>query len=134
MTIVVNRFDEDNPFELDKLNDNFQLLIAAINTLAGDDVLSLGAVVDASPQYMPKTGGTFLGQVVAPSLIVDGAAVVTTATAATTAVRGAVKMALAVADLAGSISNPPTQAEVTAIRDKVNALLAALRTAEMLTP
>jgi hypothetical protein len=134
MTVIVNRFDEGNPFELDKLNDNFQLLIAAINALAGDDVLSLGALVDTSPQYMPKTGGTFVGAVAMPSATVGGAAVVTTAIAATTATRGAVKMALAVANLAGSITNPPTQAEVTAIFNKVNALLAELRTAGLLAP
>lgn len=33
----------------------------------------------------------------------------------------------AIADLSGGIANPPTQAEVTAIYDKVNALLAGLR-------
>lgn len=134
MTVVVNRFDEDNPFELDKLNENFQALIAAINALAADDVLSLGVIVDSSPQYMPKTGGTFTGQVAMPSAIVGGAPAVTTATAATSATRGAVRMALAVADLAAAISNPPTQAEVTAIRDKVNALMASLRVAGVLAP
>lgn len=40
----------------------------------------------------------------------------------------------AVADLAGGVSNPPTQAEVTAIYNKINDLLAAMRTAGHLTP
>lgn len=134
MTVIVNRFDENNPFELDKLNQNFQALIAAVNALAGDDVLSLGVVTDDSPQYMPKTGGTFLGHVTAPSLEVGGAAVVTTASAASSATRGAVLRALAVASLAGGISNPPTQAEVAAIYNGVNALLVALRNAGVLAP
>lgn len=40
----------------------------------------------------------------------------------------------AVADLSGGISNPPTQAEVTAIYNKINTLLAEMRTAGHLTP
>jgi len=36
---------------------------------------------------------------------------------------------VAVANLAGAISNPPTQAEVQANRDKINELLNSLRTA-----
>lgn len=48
--------------------------------------------------------------------------------------RGCVKIAAAVADLAGGITNPPTQAEVTAIYNKVNDLLAKLRTSGVLTP
>lgn len=35
----------------------------------------------------------------------------------------------AVANLGGSVSNPPTQAEVQAIQDKLNALLTSLRNA-----
>lgn len=40
----------------------------------------------------------------------------------------------AIADLNQTISNPPTQAEVQAISDKVDDILAALRTAGLLTP
>lgn len=47
---------------------------------------------------------------------------------ATTTSLGTVKQAVAVADLNQTISNPPTQTEVQAISDKVDALLAALRT------
>jgi hypothetical protein len=42
------------------------------------------------------------------------------------------RKAAAVADLDQTISNPPTQAEVQAISDKLDELLAALRTAEKL--
>lgn len=40
----------------------------------------------------------------------------------------------AVADLNQTISSPPTQAEVQAITDKIDELLAAMRTAAHLTP
>ncbi|MEQ8231216.1 MAG: hypothetical protein RLW61_14435 [Gammaproteobacteria bacterium] len=131
-TVVLNRFDEDNPLDYDKLNANMQSIVAAINALAGDDVLQLGVVVDDSPQYMPKAGGTFLGQVAAPSLLVDSSPVVTQATAATAAVRGAVKRAANVAALAQSISNPPTQAQVTAIQTALNDILTAIKAAEQM--
>jgi len=52
--------------------------------------------------------------------------------AATTALRGGVKQAAAVADLDQTISDPPTQAQVQALSDKVDALLASLRTAGVL--
>ena len=42
------------------------------------------------------------------------------------------RKATAIADLDQTISNPPTQAEVQAISDKLDALLAALRVAEKL--
>lgn len=40
--------------------------------------------------------------------------------------------AAAVADLSQTITNPPTQAEVQAISDKIDELLASLRTANLL--
>ena len=39
----------------------------------------------------------------------------------------------AIADLGLTISNPPTQAEVQAVSDKVDALLEALRNAEIIS-
>lgn len=134
MTVTVHRFGVDDPFSLDKLNDVHQALVSAINALAGDDVLQLGVPVDSSPQYMPKTGGEFLGQIKAPSILIGVNAVVTRADTATTALAGVVKAATAVADIATAISNPPTQAEVTAIKNSVNSLLAALRVAGSLAP
>lgn len=44
------------------------------------------------------------------------------------------RVAANVATLGGSISNPPTQGEVTAIRDKVNALINALVAAGLMAP
>lgn len=51
---------------------------------------------------------------------------------ATTSTAGVVLQAAAVADLAQTITDPPTQAEVQAISDKIDNLLAALRTAGIL--
>jgi len=42
------------------------------------------------------------------------------------------RQGVAVADLAQTISNPPTQAEVQAIQDTVNAMLASLRNAGLI--
>lgn len=51
---------------------------------------------------------------------------------ATTLKAGSVKQAAAVADLNQTIGSPPTQAEVQAISDKVDELMAAQRTAGQL--
>lgn len=131
-TVVLNRFDEDNPLDYDKLNANMQAIVAAINALAGDDVLQLGVVVDDSPQYMPKAGGTFLGQVAAPSMLVDSSPVVTQATVATAGARGSVKQAAAVAALTQSISASPTQGQVQNIQTALNAVITAMKAADQM--
>lgn len=131
-TVVLNRFDEDNPLDYDKLNANMQAIVAAINLLAGDDVLQLGVVVDDSPQYMPKAGGTFLGQVAAPSMLVDSSPVVTQATVATAGARGSVKQAAAVAALTQSISASPTQGQVQNIQTALNAVITAMKAADQM--
>lgn len=51
---------------------------------------------------------------------------------ASTTDRGNVLQATAVSDLNQTITNPPTQAEVQALSDKVDELLAAMRTAGQL--
>lgn len=132
MPVILNRFDEDNPLTLEAVNANFQALVAVVNSLAGENAVQLGVLLDDSPQYMPKAGGTFLGQVVAPSILIGTAPVVTTATAATAAVRGAVKQASALAAMATAIGNPPTQSQVTELRDLLNSLIAALKAAEQM--
>ena len=134
--VIVHTFTAPGgePFSLTALDANIAAIVAAINALAAEPLLQLGVTPGVSAGYMPVTGGTFQGQITAPSILVGPVAgpqydVVTTNSAATTAAKGIVKMAAAVADLAQAISNPPTQAEVTAIQNKINALLAALRTA-----
>ena len=107
--------------------------------LAAEQLLQLGVTPGVYSGYMPVTGGTFQGQITAPSVLMGPVGgtqyeVVTKNSFATTAAAGIVKQMAAIADISTSISNPPTQAEVTAIKDKVNALLAAARTALLLTP
>lgn len=58
--------------------------------------------------------------------------VVGTGDTASTTTAGVVLQAAAVTDLAQTISDPPTQADVQALSDKVDELLAAMRTAGQL--
>ena len=53
--------------------------------------------------------------------------------AATTSTAGVVKEATAIADLNQTITDPPTQTEVQDISDKIDALLAVMRTAGLLS-
>ena len=57
---------------------------------------------------------------------------VNTDATATTSKRGFVVQTGAIADLNQTITNPPTQAEVQAISNKIDALLAAMRTSGQL--
>ena len=138
--IVLTRFNTNNPFTIKDLNENFAAIVAAVNAMAGEEVVQMGAVGNLdSGGYVPKSGGRFYGQVSAPSLVIGPDAgpynaAVTVEDAPTGATRGVVLQAAAVADLAQSISNPPTQAEVTAIQDKINDLLTAARAAGWLAP
>ena len=135
MTVIVQRFDEGNPFTADKLNTVLGQLVAAINTLAGEGVLIFGtAPGNDGTGYVPETGGTYYGQIAAPSVLLGLPSgtqhlAISAGDLASTATAGVVKKAAAVADLGLTISSPPTQGEVDAIMDKVNALLAALRAA-----
>jgi hypothetical protein len=102
-------------------------------------LLQLGVTPAVAAGYMPVTGGSFFGQISAPSILVgppEGPQVdvITTADAATAALRGLVKQIAAIADLSQGISSPPTQAQVEAIQAKLNALLAGARAAEQLEP
>lgn len=120
------------PFTLERLNEAFAALVAAINALAAQQMLQLGGTPGNNAIYMPVTGGSFHGQITAPSILVgppNGVQhrVVTTNDAASKAVAGVVRMAEAVSDLGATVSDPPAQAEVQAIADKIDELLAALR-------
>lgn len=125
---------QGEPFSLDSLNSALSAIVAAVNALAAEPVLQLGVIPGNQPQYMPITGGSFAGGISAPSVLIGPVGgtqhpAVTRNDAATAAARGVVLLAAAVADLTQAISNPPTQAEVQAISDTVDALLAALRAA-----
>lgn len=132
--VIVTKFDEANQPTIAALNANFEALVATINALAADTLLQFGTVPGNLTGYMPTTGGEFFGQISAPSILVGPSAgpkydVVSTNNLGTTSVPGIVKKAVAVVDLVQAITNPPTQAEVTAIQNKVNELLASLRAA-----
>ena len=134
MTVILERFDDNNPVNTPAINANFQAIVAAVNALAGSNVLQLGVLVDDSPLYMPKTGGAFSGQISAPSMVLNGNAVVARGDLASTGLAGLVKAAAAVADLAGTPGVTYQQLEIIGIYAKINALLAALRTAGSLAP
>lgn len=127
------------PFSLAGLDANFAAVVAAVNTLSTTPLLQLGATPGVFSGYLPLTGGTLAGQISAPSMLIGPpggpfTAVIHAGNLADVATAGIVKKMPAIANIGGSVSNPPTQAEVTAIRDKVDALLAALRTAGILAP
>ncbi len=106
--VIVQKFGtEDAEFSLQALNQNFAALVAAINALAADTVLQLGVTPGNLNGYLPITGGTVLGQITAPSVLVGpvGGAqypVLTTNDAATTGARGPVKQAAANVDATAS--------------------------------
>jgi len=141
MAVVIERFTDANPADINKLNANFAALVGIVNALAGDTLLELSpAPGNDGGVYLPIAGGTLLGQLQAPSVLVgpNGGQkyeVITTNDTATAAAAGIVLAAGNVAQLAQAVSNPPTQAEVQAISDKVDELLAALVAAgEMAAP
>ena len=55
-----------------------------------------------------------------------------TACPATSAAKGTVLQIPNIAAISGSVSNPPTQAQVQAIQDKLNAVIAAMISAGMM--
>jgi len=132
MAVVIERFTQNNPADINKLNANFAALVGAINALVGDSLLELSpAPGNDGGVYLPIAGGTLLGQLQAPSILVgpnggNKYEVITTDDTATAAKEGIVLAAANVAQLAQAVSNPPTQAEVQALSDKVDELLAAL--------
>lgn len=67
--VLIFQFGEDEAFTLAKLNVNFQALVSAINALAAEQVLQFGPA-SASAQYLGIGGGTLLGQLAAPSILV----------------------------------------------------------------
>lgn len=138
--VVVTKFDETAAsVDIVTLNANLQAIIAAVNALALDTLLQLGPAPGASGTYMLVTGGTFLGQIAAPSMLIGPQAgpkynVVTTNDVATEATAGAVKKAAASADTAAAVSAAYAQAEVQAILNELRDLKTKLRNAGIVTP
>jgi len=139
MSVVIEKFDETNPFSIAKLNNNLSAIVAVINTVMGDTQLQFGTTPSGNPTSLPITGGTLLGQLTVPSLLV-GPSVgpkyepITTNDSATEIVAGIVRRAANVAQLSQAISATPSQAEVQALTDAFDALLAALVASEVMSP
>ena len=95
------------PFQLSLLDANFAALVAAINALAAEPLLQLGVTPGVAAGFMPVTGGAFVGQITAPSMLigpVEGPQVdvLTRADLATTGLAGVVKKAIANVDAVAS--------------------------------
>ncbi len=107
-TTVLYLFDDTNPPTLAKLTHNFQALASLINGLTGDFTVELSpAPGDISGDFVPVSGGPFLGQISAPSIVVgppNGTKheVLTSNSAPTATERGGLLLAAAVADAAAS--------------------------------
>ena len=99
------RFSDGEPFTLEKLNANFEQMLGAINAMAGQQLLTLGTPPGAV-DYVPVTGGSFAGQIAAPSMVVgapgDQQPVVTLADLASTTDPGVAKQTAAQTDAAAS--------------------------------
>lgn len=102
---LIFRFSDGEPFTLEKLNANFAQMLSAVNALAGEQLLTLGTPPGAI-DYVPVTGGSFAGQIAAPSLLVgppgSQSPVVTLADVASTADPGVVKQTAAQANATAS--------------------------------
>jgi hypothetical protein len=143
---------------LDDIIFNFNLLANALSNITGEQIVggSIGAGA-ISGDVVPRSGGSFTGPIAATEITSTGGVNGQTGTfvaglfaasvsasgsvksggkdcvvndkAASPGELGLVKQAAVVVSLAGAISDPPTQAEVTAIRNKVNEILNAERAA-----
>ena len=136
MAASVSLPDFSDPADItpEQLNEVFQGLVAAVNSLAGSEIITYGTPVNPDPTYVPRAGGRFDGEVIAPSILIGASGqplhpVVTTKDKASTNAEGITRIASEVANVSESVSSPPTQAEVEVIAQKVNELLAALRAA-----
>lgn len=128
MSTVLIKFDDKNLTPAN-VNANLEALAAAVNALNGEVVMTVGAVEPGgSHDYVPKTGGNFLGAITAPSMLVGASTgpqqpVVTKGDATS-----------AVANLAQTIAASYSQAQVQAISTKLDELLGKLRTAGFVAP
>lgn len=137
---------------LEDMQFNFDALAFALANISPDQISpgAIGANL-INGDVMPRGGGSFTGPVLVPKLEVTGELkarlleILEDLTGSSAEFSGNLKAAAVdaesitkagdpvpitaagVTELAGAISNPPTQAEVVEIRDKINELLAALR-------
>lgn len=138
MPVIIEKFDEINPFSIEKVNKNFAAIVAVINTALGNSQLQFGTTPTSDPTHLPISGGTLLGQLTAPSIYIGPAGgakyePITTNNTATPIKAGILKQAANIAELAQVISATPTQEEVQALSDGVDALIAALVSSEIMS-
>lgn len=105
--IVLTFGPNGQPFSIDGMNDNFAAIVAAINALAAEPLLQLGVTPGNLSGYMPITGGSFQGQITAPSVLIGPVAGpqyagLTVNDLASTGAPGVVKKALANVDATAS--------------------------------
>mgnify|MGYP005814885181 CR=1 FL=1 len=134
---VIFQFGDGEPFTLDKLNANFANMAGAVNAVAADQMLRVGAVPGGAGTWVPVTGGQFQGQIGFPSAVVGpvGGAqylVVGKGDWATVTDVGLVKKAAASADTAAAPTATYSQAQVQALLNELRDLKAKLRTAGVL--
>ncbi len=137
----------------DTTGDSF-VVLSSNDSLTGERVLVVAnglSLTDNGPEVTVVIGITenginldrlqeiatsgFLGRVTAATGDVEeltGTQATTLIDLATTSLKGAVKQSTAIADLNQTISNPPTQTQVQDISDKIDALLAVMRTSGQL--
>lgn len=134
---VIFQFGDAEPFTLDKLNANFANMAGAVNALAADQMLQVGAVPGGGATWVPTTGGQFYGQVGVPSLVIGPPGgltylAVSRGDLATPTDVGVVKQAAASANAAGAAGASYSQTQVQAVLDELRDLKAKLRTAGVL--
>ena len=130
--IILQEFNETHPFTLDELNIILRALAGTINGLSGQQLINFTPFGgDDDTAYLPLDGGDLTGAITAPAIQVGLTGsqypVVTTNDAPTLSVRGAVKKAAAVSLLGLNASNPPTEAEVQSVADRLDALITSLK-------
>jgi len=139
MAVILEKFDTENPFSIDKVNANFAAIAAVVNSALGDTQLQFGSTPNANPEFLSIMGGTLLGQLTAPSLLIGTMKetkypVVTTKDKAKIDKVGLIKQAAKVALLSQTISATPSQSEVQAISTALDGLISALISSEIMSP
>jgi len=138
---------------VDNIDWNMQALLNELGAIDGATI-EAGTIpaVAFAVSYLPLGGGTLSGPLEAPGFTVSGDAVVTeadladyytkteadaefaTSATATTSALGQVKQAEAVASLSMSAAGTYSAADLQAVMDKVDYLLAKLRDAGLVAP
>lgn len=121
MPTLIHQFDESNPFSVDKLNDSLAKLVGAINALAQDSQLQLSpAPGNDGNVYVPVSGGSFVGQVSFPSVLIGDPDGVQYSPLTKEDV-------VSLSALSLTASGSYTQSEIQSIADKLDVLITALK-------